>query len=253
MGRRSSCAVALLGLMLLVRPAWAAALTRADVTEALARASPDHKVDFAGQSLEKADLSGLDLAGVDFAGADLRNANLSDANLSGANLRGALMDLAWIMRTNFTGADLSGASLRAMVTSTGMEASVKEAANFSHATLAGARIIARLSFADLRSANFAGADMGVELRNQSMGMLRTELSDCEMEGADLAGANLKYALLRFAKLHGADLRGAALVNADLSGADLTDADLAGVDRTGADFGGAVLTGAKGLEAPSATR
>ncbi|HEY5300181.1 MAG TPA: pentapeptide repeat-containing protein, partial [Acetobacteraceae bacterium] len=93
MDRRSSCAVALLGLMLLVRPAWAAALTRADVTEALARASPDHKADFAGQSLEKADLSGLDLAGVDFAGADLRNANLSDANLSGANLRGALMDL----------------------------------------------------------------------------------------------------------------------------------------------------------------
>lgn len=246
MGRRSSCAVALLGLALLARPAWAAVLTRTDVTAALARASPEHKADFAGQSLEKADLSGLDLAGVDFAGADLRNANLSDANLSDANLRGALMDLAWIMRTNFTGADLSGASPRAMVTSTGMEASVKEAANFSHAILTGARIIARLSFANLRFANFAGADMGVELHNQSMGLLRTELSDCEMEGVDLAGANLKYALLRFSKLHDADLRGAVLVNADLSGADLTGANLAGADRTGADFDGAVLVGTKGL-------
>jgi len=43
----------------------------------------------AGQSLEKADLSGLDLSGQDLRKAKLSFANLKECNLQGADLRDA--------------------------------------------------------------------------------------------------------------------------------------------------------------------
>ena len=58
-----------------------------------------HKKWLAGDSGERADLSGADLSGAKLSGADL-----SGANLRGANLRE--VDLRW---ANLSGADLSGA------------------------------------------------------------------------------------------------------------------------------------------------
>ena len=59
-----------------------------------------------------------------------------------------------------------------------------EAPTFRGANFSGAHIIARLSRFDLRGANFHGAKMGADMKNQSMGLMRSDLS-----GADLAGAN----------------------------------------------------------------
>ncbi len=150
------------------------------------------------------------------------------------------------MRADFAGANLSGASLNGPVVFPGLEIVAADAPNFAHANFAGARIIARFSDGDLRGANFAGANLGADLRNQSMGLLHTEFIDAKLRDANFAGANLAYADFSFAKMQGANLSGAHLHRANFSGADLTDADLTGADATEADFGGAVLTGAKGL-------
>jgi hypothetical protein len=53
------------------------------------------------------------------------------------------------MRQNFINADLSNASLLALVVSSGLEISPSQAPVFRDASLAGARIIARLSRLDL--------------------------------------------------------------------------------------------------------
>ncbi len=140
---------------------------------------------------------------------------------AGANLANARLDLAWIMRADFAGANLSGASLQGPVVFPGLEIVAADAPNFAHANFAGARIIARFSDGDLRGANFAGANLGADLRNQSMGLLHTEFIDADLRGASFAGANLAYADFSFAKMQGADLRGAHLHRANFSGADLT--------------------------------
>ena len=151
------------------------------------------------------------------------------------------------MRANFTHADLTNASLLGLVVSTGLDFSAAEAPSFKTANFSGARIIARLSRLDLRGANFSRAKMGADMKNQSMGLMRADLSGANLAGANFTKADLGRASLRFANLAGANLSGANLEGADLSGADLTGADLTGVDATEADFGGAVLTNVRGLE------
>jgi uncharacterized protein YjbI with pentapeptide repeats len=152
------------------------------------------------------------------------------------------------MRANFTAANLSKASLLGLVVASGLDYSPKEAPTFKGANFSGAHILARLGRFDLRGANFAGAKLGADRKNQSMGLMRTDLSGANLAGANFSQADLGLALLRFANLSGANLRGADLSEADLSGADLTGADLTGANVTEADFGGAVLTNARGLEA-----
>lgn len=161
-------------------------------------------------------------------------------------MTGAKLDLAWIMRANFTGANLSNASLLGLVVSSGLDYSPGEAPTFKGANFSGAHILARLARFDLRGAKFTGARMGADMTNQSMGLMRSDVSGADLVGADFSKADLRRALLRFAKLSGANLTGANLSGADLSGADLTGADLTGADATEADFGGAVLTRARGL-------
>jgi len=151
------------------------------------------------------------------------------------------------MRANFTNADLSNASLLGLVVSSGLENNMAEAPIFKGAKFAGAHIIARLSRFDLSGADFTGAKMAPDLRNQSMGLMRTDLSGANLSGANLSKADLAFALIRFANLTGAILTGANLFAADLSGADLTDADLTGADATDADFGRTVMGSARGLE------
>src|SRR5690242_21041227 len=67
-------------------PVAAGELTAETVRAALAAASPEHKADFSGKSLERLDLSGLDLRRATLAGADLYGANLVGADLRGVDL-----------------------------------------------------------------------------------------------------------------------------------------------------------------------
>jgi uncharacterized protein YjbI with pentapeptide repeats len=238
-----------LGMLLAVGfvvPASGADLNAARVRAILAAAAPGRPADLSGKSLAELDLSGFDFGGANLSHVNFFGAKLVGANFANANLSGAKLDLAWVMRANFTNANLSNASLLGLVVSTGLELSPAEAPIFKGANLAGAHIIARLGRGDLRGANFTGARMGADLRNQSMGLMRADLSGANLAGANLSRADLRLALLRFANLAGANLRGADLREADLSGADLSGADLSGADATEADFGGAVLTGARGL-------
>ena len=234
-------------LMLAALPCRGADFSAEQVREILASASHDKPADLSGKSLENLDLSNLDFKRANLSGANLFGAKLVGANLAGANLSGAKLDLAWIMRTNFTNADLSHASLLGLVVSSGLDISPAEAAVFRGANFSGAHIIARLSRFDLSGANFANAKMGADMKNQSMGLMRADLSGSNLSGANFSGADLSRALMRFADLTGANLSGANLTGADLSGADLTGADLTGADATEADLGGAVLKNVRGLE------
>jgi uncharacterized protein YjbI with pentapeptide repeats len=234
-------------LVLAASLARGADLTAEQVHTILAAVPPDVPADLSGKSLENLDLSNVDFEGANLSGANLFGAKLDGANLSGANLSGAKLDLAWIMRANFTGADLSHASLFGPVVSSALDTSAAEAPIFRGANFSGARIIARLSRFDLSGANFTDAKMGADMKNQSMGLMRTDLSGANLSAANFSNADLSRALMRFANLTGANLRGAKLTGADLSGADLTGADLTGADATEADFGGTTLKGAKGLD------
>jgi len=235
----------LLGLA--ASPCRAADLSAEQVREMLAAATRERPADLSGKSLDNLDLSNLDFKRANLSGADLFGAKLDGADLSGADLSRAKLDLAWIMRANFTGADLSNASLFGLVVSSGLDVSPDEAPIFKAANFSGSRIIARLSRFDLSGANFTEAKMGADMRNQSMGLMRTDLSGANLAGANFTKADLSRAAMRFANLAGADLSGANLSGADLSGANLTGADLTGADATDADLGGAILTNVRGLE------
>ena len=225
----------------------AADLNAEQVRDILASAAPDKPADLSGKALENLDLSNLDFKRANLSGANFFGAKLVGADLSGANLSGAKLDLAWVMRANFTNADLSNASLLGLVVSSGLDILPAEAAVFRGANFSGAHIIARLSRFDLSGANFANAKMGADMKNQSMGLMRADLSGSNLSGANFAGADLSRALMRFADLTGANLSGADLTGADLSGADLTGADLTAADATEADLGGAVLKDVRGLD------
>jgi uncharacterized protein YjbI with pentapeptide repeats len=151
------------------------------------------------------------------------------------------------MRANFTNADLSNASLLGLVVSSGLEIRLAEAPIFKGVNFSSARIIARLSRFDLSGADFTGARMAPDLKNQSMGLMRTDLSGANLSSANFSKADLSFALMRFANLSGATLIGTNLSGADLSGADLTGADLTDADATEADLGDAVLANARGLQ------
>jgi uncharacterized protein YjbI with pentapeptide repeats len=234
-------------VLLVALPAMAGELTREAVRDSLARATSNHPADFSRQSLEKLDLSGLNFAGANLAGADLFGAKLVDADFTGANLSGANLNLSWVIHANFTRANLANASLQGLIVSMGLETSAAQAPILAGANLSGAHITARFNYSDARGANFTGASMGADIKNQSMGLMRADLSGARLDGANFSGADLSRALMRFAKLRGANFSGANLQLADLSGADLSGADLTGANVTGADFGGVVLSGAKGLD------
>jgi uncharacterized protein YjbI with pentapeptide repeats len=226
-------------------PALAGALTRGDVEAAIRAAGPGHPVELAGRSLEGANLSGLDLSGADLAHANLHAANLTDTNLTGADLSGARLDLTWLMRTNLTHANLSGVQMHGPIVARGMDDVPKDAPILVGANLSHAQIIAKLN-GNAEGADFSQANLGADIRNQSMGILHTDFNNANLRHANFEGANLDYATLRFADLTGADLRGARFLYADLSGADLTNAVLTGADLTDADLTDAILKAAKGL-------
>jgi uncharacterized protein YjbI with pentapeptide repeats len=139
--------------------------------------------------------------------------------------------------------------LETLVVSQGMEVRPDEAVKLTGADLSGARVTARFHFADLRGADLSGLHASADMRNQSMGLIRTEFTSADLSGATLVGAGLGRVDFKFAKLKGADFRNADLTHADFSGADLTGADFSGATLTGAVFDSALLTNVKGLDLP----
>lgn len=223
----------------------------ADQVRAMMETMRDHKIDLSGKDMSGEDLTGLDLSGASLADANLTNANLHgvklvDADLTRARLVKADLTFAWFIRTNFTHADLHGATLQTVVTSSGMENTRDQAADFTGADLLSTHTNVHFSFDDMREANFFHADMTVVMANQSMGLLRTEFNSCNLEGANFEGAGLGHVAFRFARLHHANFRDADLRNADFIGAYLNDADFTGARTDGADFEAATLDGVKGL-------
>lgn len=211
----------------LSQPAYSQAeLTRADVEAALKARKSGGKIDFSSRSLNGLDLSGLDLSGVDFHAA-----RLNKTRLSGANLDDAILDQAWLMQADLTGATLKGAHAFAAQ----MQKMRADGADFSKARIAG-----DLTGASLRGVKFDGADLGADMKNQSMGLMRAVLRSTVLEGATFLDANLTSADLRFARAAGADFSGATLKNADAAGADLTGAVWTGANVEGLDLDSAQI-------------
>jgi uncharacterized protein YjbI with pentapeptide repeats len=150
------------------------------------------------------------------------------------------------MRADFSHADLSQSILETLVASAGMETQPDEAAKFVGANLSGAKVTARFSLDDMRGADFSHLKASVDMRNQSMGLIRTDFSRANLADANFEGAELAHVNFEFAKLQRANFEGADLSNADLAGADLTDANLTGTKTTGAKFTSASLDRVKGL-------
>ncbi len=201
-------------------------MTRQELLAILSSTTADEPADLTSKRL-----SGLDLHDVDFKGANLRWARLNNTNLTGANLRDAILDSAWLIDANLESADLRGASLA----STQMRR-----ANLRNANLAGARIVANLQRADLRGADLSDANMGADMKNQSMGLMRTVLRMAQLDGADMRNVNALRMDAEFASMRGALLNNANFRGAKLTGADLTKAFVAGLDLSGSDVSGAYL-------------
>lgn len=221
-----------------------AELSLDQVSARLNAASPSMPADFAGKDLSDLDLSGFDfrhanLAGVSFFGSKLVRSDFRGVALVGANLNGA-----WLMGTDFTGANLSRASLLSVVVLGG---EVKKMPVFKGANMTGVRMIADLPGADLSGADFSRAMVGVNIKNQGMGQMRTDLSNANLAGTTLVDADFNRSLMSFCNLRGSNLRGANFFRAKLGGADLTGADVTGADFTEADLGGTIFRNVKGFE------
>jgi len=208
-------------------------LTREELLTLLSGASADEPIDLTSKRL-----SGLDLRDVDFKSANLRWARMNNTDLRGANLSNTVLDSAWLIDANLERADLRGASLA----STQMRR-----ANLRNANLSGARIVANLQRADLRNANMRDANMGADMKNQSMGLMRTVLRMATLDGADLRNVNAMRMDAAFATMRGALLDNASFRGAELTGADLTNASVAGLDLSGSDVSGAHLVRLSGTE------
>ena len=107
-------------------------------------------------------------------------------------------------------------------------------------------MIADLPGADLSGADFSGAMVGVNIKNQGMGQMRTDLSNANLSKAVLAGADFNRSLMTFCDLRGANLRGANFFRVKLGGADLTGADVTGANFAEADLEGVRVPRRQGL-------
>lgn len=228
-------------------PETPANVTVEEVKHTLAAATAAHPADLAGKSLRNLDFSKADFSGANLRGANLFGTKLDGANLMGADLTDANLNLSWLIHANFTGANLTGASLVAPVVAEGLIAKPGEIPVFKDANLSGARVQARFTAGDLRGTKFVGADLSAHLKNQSMGLMHTEMGSANLAGADLSKANLGHIDLTFANLRGVDFADADLTRADLSGADARGANFAGADLTGAVLDRTKLDDARGLD------
>ncbi len=248
-GRRAGAAI-LSASLLCGLPALAAPLT-GEAVRAAVSAAPQGKIDLSGKDMSGADLSELDLSGANLAGANLASANLHGVKLVGADLTGANLEKAdltgtWIMKAKFDHANLHGATMQTVITSEAMDNQPETAASFIGADLSDTNATVHFSYDDLHGANFARTHMSVVIANQSMGILRSEFKQSNLDGANFEDAELGHITFEFAKLNGANFRGADLTRADFTGAYLNDADFTGAKLDHTTFEQAVLKGVKGL-------
>ena len=89
--------------------------------------------------------------------------------------------------------------------------------------------------------------MGADMKNQSMGLMRTVMRMSKLDGADLRCVNAMRMDAEFASMRGALLDGASFHGVKLTGADLTYASVAGLDLSGSDVSGAYLVKLIGKE------
>jgi len=124
-----------------------------------------------------------------------------------------------------------------------------EAVVLEAADLRGVNLMGHFDFAHARGADFSGAQMAADMRNQSMGLIHTQFNSADLREARFTGAALGHVGFRFAHLEGADFRNAQLQDADFTGAYLAGADFTGAALPGAIFEGAHLEGVRGLTLP----
>lgn len=213
------------------------------VRAALKNASPAMPADLSGKDLSDLDLSRLDFRHANLRGASFFGSKLVLSDFRGAALEGANLNGAWLMGTDFTGANLNRASLLSVVILGG---EVRKMPIFKGANMTGVRMIADLPRADLSGANFSNAVVGVNIKNQGMGQMRTDLTGANLAGATLAGADFNRSLMAFCDLRGSNLRGVNFFRVKLAGADLTGADVTGADFTAADLEATIFRDVKGF-------
>ena len=221
--------------------------TPADVTVAQVKAALAGNKDLSGKSLMNLDLSGMDFSGANLSGANLHGTKLDHANLSRANLSDANLDLSWIIGANFTGANLEGASLDGPVVAMGLTAEKGEIPTFKGANMSDARVLIRLTGGNVQGAKFVGADAGAHMKNQARGLMHSDMSRADLEGADFSNAKLQHADFSYADLKNANFKGADLERAAMTGADLSGANLTGANLYGAELDDAKLDGVIGLD------
>lgn len=141
---------------------------------------------------------------------------------------------------DFSHADLSGAMLFSMQL---------KGANSEGAKLAAARFIGDMSHANRRDTDLTGLRGSVDMKNQSMGLMRAsfvspDLRRANFTGAELARADFGFADMRNARFVGANLCGAEFASSDLRGADPSGADLRGAKFIDTQFHEAILAGAR---------
>jgi uncharacterized protein YjbI with pentapeptide repeats len=229
-------------------------LTAEQVKAALAAALPG-TLNLSGQDMRGDDLTGLDLShaklgGADLAGADLHRVKLVGADLTGADLSHADLTGTWIMNARFDRANLHGATLQVVITAQAMDNKPETAASFVGADLSDTSATVHFSWDDMQGANFTGTRMSVVLANQSMGMLRSEFVNANLDGANFANAGLGRITFEYAKLRDANFKGADLTRTDFTGADLTGADFTGAKFDHTLFDSATTAGTKGLPKPA---
>lgn len=209
-----------------------AEMSRADIEALIAKAD--------GKPIDLTDkaLSGLDLSELNLKGVNLRTARLNKTNLRGTDLTGANLEQAWLIKSDLSGARLVGAKMFGVTA---------RDANFSDADLTEARPIGDFKGANLSRARLVDLKGGADIKNQSMGLMRTVFTSVNLEGANLKGANLGRSRLDYANLKGADLTDVVLMGSDLSGANLTGATVAGADFKNVEVSGARLLSLKGQD------
>jgi uncharacterized protein YjbI with pentapeptide repeats len=101
---------------------------------------------------------------------------------------------------------------------------------------------------DFSGAVLTGANLGADMKNQSMGLMRAVLKSSNLERAILRDADLSRVDLEFASLKNTDLTNASLRGAALGGAILAGAIINGADFDGADLASTRLIDPIGFDA-----
>src|SRR5436190_220056 len=155
---------------------------------------------------------------------DLSSPDMVSAEMTRGDVEAALATATTAAPADFTGKRLSGLDLSAL--------------DLSNTIFRAAR---------LNKTKLAGANLGADMRNQSMGLMRAVLKSANLERLNARGADLSRVDLEFASLKGADLTGASLKRAQLGGADLTGVTVIDTDFDGADLASVKLIAPIGLD------